>query len=238
MKQGLIYKITSNTSKKSYIGQTVDFKSRIKRHENETSKTETHFGRAIRKYGWDDFCVGIIEYNIPCELLDERERYWIKHYNTFLNGYNSTSGAKGGNTYCKKTNEEMVEIKSKISKSNSGKNNGNKGQYIGSRNPMYGKHLSEETKAKISSKIKGRKDSDETRAKKSLASKGVKKNYFHPLKWLYLVQGNKVTKLSAKEIKDVLKLDNYINLKRVVEDKIVINGFRVIEGVETTENIA
>jgi len=35
----------------------------------------------------------------PKELLDEREIYWIKYYNTFENGYNLTVGGNSGFHY-------------------------------------------------------------------------------------------------------------------------------------------
>ena len=44
--------------------------------------------RAIRKYGTHNFLMREIE---ECreELLDEREEYWIKEYDTFNTGYNN-----------------------------------------------------------------------------------------------------------------------------------------------------
>lgn len=238
MKFGLIYKITSKTSKKSYIGQTINYHTRIKKHKMETSNTNTHFGRAIRKYGWKDFIVEVVEDNLPLEILDEREKYWINYFDTVNNGYNSTYGAKGGNTYCKKSKQEMDEIKAKISIANSGDRNGNKGQYVGSKNSMYGKHHTKETKQKLSVAMKGRKDSYETRLKKSLSLKGKPKNYYHPNRMLYVIQDNEVIKMKARDVKELLGLDDYKHLKMVVHNKIVVNGYLVVEGVETTENIA
>ena len=58
--------------------------------------------------------------------LNQKEIYWIDKYNSYNReyGYNLTKGGDGGNTYLCKTPEELQEIKDKISKSNSGKNNG------------------------------------------------------------------------------------------------------------------
>ena len=116
---GIIYKFTSKTTKKSYIGQTIssNLKRRIYRHR--TDKIDSHFYRARDKYGFDDFEFSIIETNISLKdgkkLLDEREIYWIRYYDSYNNGYNSTPGGHGGNTYSKKTNEELLEIKKKLS---------------------------------------------------------------------------------------------------------------------------
>lgn len=51
-------------------------------------------------------------------------------------------------------------------------------QNSGSGNPMFGKHLSDETKVKISAKTKGSKRSLETRAKISKANTGTKNPMF------------------------------------------------------------
>lgn len=143
MNYGIIYKYTSKTTQMSYIGKTTknSFKRRMRDHKVDIDD-KTHFGRAKLKYGFDDFVLSIVEENIPLEKTSDRERYWIKYYDTFNNGYNSTLGGEGGNTYSKKTKEELDIIKSKISKALSGKNNGmakNPHLVRGKNNPMYGK---------------------------------------------------------------------------------------------------
>ena len=239
MKTGLIYKLTSKTSRKCYIGQckTSNLSERMESHKYETSKTDIHFGRALRKYGWEDFNLTILEENINYDDIDEREIYWIKYYDSFNNGYNSTIGGKGGNTYAKKTEEEMKIIGQKISKAISGSKNGNKGQYVGKLNSMYGKHHTEETKRTISKKLKGRKLTEEDKLKKSLAQKGVPKKYTNPNKRLYLIDNKgSYEKLIAREIKELLNLENFIELKNIIDNNIEVNGYKVVESVETIES--
>lgn len=116
------------------------FKNRQTWHRNDNSNT--HFAKAKRKYGYDDFELIILEDNIPKDKMSEREIYWIEYYDSFNNGYNSTTGGEGGNTYSKKSEEELNKIKAKISKSNSGSNNGmakHPELVRGENNPMYGK---------------------------------------------------------------------------------------------------
>ena len=50
-------------------------------------------GRAMRKYGQDNFSFAILE---ECEEKDlpEREQYWIKKLDTYKNGYNETPGGE------------------------------------------------------------------------------------------------------------------------------------------------
>lgn len=77
--------------------------------------------RAIRKYNITRNNFEIIENDIPNkELADEREIYWIKKYNSFKNGYNSTAGGDVGNNGILKgenspkaifTNLEVLEIR-------------------------------------------------------------------------------------------------------------------------------
>lgn len=93
---GLIYKFTS-PSNKSYIGKTVQsFSKRMRGHKKKNSNC-TALKNAINKYGWDQMKREIVEENIPEDQLNDREKYWIKTYNTMTpHGYNLTDGGDGG----------------------------------------------------------------------------------------------------------------------------------------------
>lgn len=137
---GLIYRYTCKLNGKSYIGKSMTYRFEYRHFCHWHYKDrKTKFGRAKLKYGKENFVLDILEKNIPKAHLSEREKFWIKKYNTLAAGYNSTAGGEGGNTYAAKSEKELARIKEKISKANSGANNGNKGQYIGDKNPMYGK---------------------------------------------------------------------------------------------------
>ena len=79
-----------------YVGQSINIEERFKQHkyvmncENELAYN-THFYRALRKYGIENFQFEVIE---ECQQkdLDEREIYWISYFDTFNNRYNSTIG--------------------------------------------------------------------------------------------------------------------------------------------------
>lgn len=94
-----IYKATSKTTSKVYIGlSTQTLQQRINQHNSHAYNYQSnyHFHCAIRKYGADDFEYEIIEDNIDnIEILKEREQYWIKYYDSYYNGYNSTLGGEG-----------------------------------------------------------------------------------------------------------------------------------------------
>ena len=94
-----IYKATSATTGKVYIGQTTQtLQERINQHNSHAygHQYNYHFHNAIRKYGAEDFTYEIIEDGIKsAEMLNERERYWISYYNSYYDGYNSTMGGDG-----------------------------------------------------------------------------------------------------------------------------------------------
>ena len=95
---GYIYKVTNTANGKIYIGQTSrTIRQRWKEHVRDALKRDESFlhifHRAIKKYGADSFLVEQIE-ECDSAYLDERERYWIKYYNSHDNGYNSDFGGR------------------------------------------------------------------------------------------------------------------------------------------------
>ena len=63
--------------------------------------------RGVRKYGEEAYELIVLEDNVPKELLNEREKYWIKFYDTYFNGYNQ---AIGGNNPTKPIfNEDKID---------------------------------------------------------------------------------------------------------------------------------
>lgn len=128
-KFGCVYKITNLINGKIYIGQVYNksIYDRFNRHCKEASKTSrSYLGRAIYKYGKDNFKIEVIEIGYSTLELNEKEKYWINHYNSTNSsiGYNLTSGGDGGNTYLCKSEKELNAIRAKIAKVNAGKNNG------------------------------------------------------------------------------------------------------------------
>ena len=125
-----IYKITNKLNGKVYIGQSIrPVEYRFHRHINDAmhNKLDTHFARAIRKYGPDKWQLEIIDCAETQEELNQKEQYWIRYYNSVEEGYNETDAISkcGGNTYQSKTEEEMEVIKEKIRQTK-----------IGFKNPM------------------------------------------------------------------------------------------------------
>ena len=136
-----IYMWTS-PSGKSYIGQSVDLQKRkgtFLRFGDRYGGEKINCAR--KKYNhkslWN---YTILEY---CDIdkLNECERYYIELYDTINNGYNCESGG----------NENKIvsdEVKRKLSEAM-------KGKRCGENHPMWGRHLTEEQKRKMSKAKKG-----------------------------------------------------------------------------------
>ena len=87
-----IYKITNLINGKCYIGQSTNSKRRFSEHKakgygNENNKVLYY---AFDKYGIENFSFEVIEEQV--ENYNEREKYWIRYYDSFENGYNQTEG--------------------------------------------------------------------------------------------------------------------------------------------------
>ena len=88
-----IYKITNIVNNKVYIGQSIrPIEQRFKRHINDAvnNNLDTHFARAIRKYGQAKFVIEQIDIASSQDELNKKEQYWIKYYDSINKGYNES----------------------------------------------------------------------------------------------------------------------------------------------------
>lgn len=97
-----IYKITNQLNGKCYIGQSIDIKMRWIQHlycgKNGIQKGKLY--PAMLHDGIDNFQFEVLEEcNLSQEELNNKERYWINYYNSFNNGYNSTPGGQGEDSW-------------------------------------------------------------------------------------------------------------------------------------------
>lgn len=123
---GLVYKLTSKTSGKGYVGQTRNYgirkngnlvkigvQGRWKQHiwsaHNYRKNDCVALNRAIRRYGEDDFTVETL-CTCPIEELNTNEEYYIAEHDTYLKGYNCT---KGGDSV-KMSPEHQAEVNARI----------------------------------------------------------------------------------------------------------------------------
>ena len=97
-----IYKITNNFDNKIYIGKTTrNVELRFEEHFKKTSGGNSYIDNDMADKGIENFSYEILE-ECPIENINERERYWIAHYHSYIKdplcqgGYNLTPGGDGG----------------------------------------------------------------------------------------------------------------------------------------------
>lgn len=109
-----IYLITNLVNNYLYVGQTCKtLTERFKNHVNESGDDTTcYLHNSINKYGPENFKIELIEDNIPEELIDEREIFYIDKYDSYYkngHGYNMTLGGQGvhGYSHTDETKEKL-----------------------------------------------------------------------------------------------------------------------------------
>lgn len=196
---GIIYGWYNTLTDMWYIGQTIEEEKRFKFHIYDAinKKSNTHFHRALRKYGLDNWVYCVLEDNVLRENLNMKEQEWIEYYDSFHSGYNETVG--GGQTIF------STEAKEKMANSHKGKTPWNKG-----------KHHTKETRVKISNICKeyfkdktpwnkGIPHTKETRFKISESCKGKPCGHPRPVN-KYDLNGNYIQ--TYKSVKEAIK-QNY-----------------------------
>lgn len=93
---GFIYKITNLKTNEIYIGQTsYSIKRRWEEHISKARHSNKKYKlyKSMRRYGLNNFIIETIE-EVSNDLLNSREQYWIKFYNSCNNGLNMTIGGE------------------------------------------------------------------------------------------------------------------------------------------------
>lgn len=123
---GYIYKITNDFDDKVYIGQTIRtveirFNEHIS-HSTAEDRKALHLYAAMNKYGKEHFKAEQIDTAINQEDLNNKEKYWIKYYNSIETGYNILEGGNDANPmYSKEAKQKhddkmrSKEVRNKIS---------------------------------------------------------------------------------------------------------------------------
>lgn len=175
-----IYIISNTINDKIYVGQTWQpAKNRFKEHCKKYNKGCRKLHNAIQSHGQDCFNIETICSTTTQNDADFLENYFIILYDSINSGYNIRGGGSRGKLH--------EETKRRISEAVSGENH-----------PLFGKKISEETRAKmsaagkiasahkvgvpltddikqkISNTLTGKKLNEETKRKISKALKGRK----------------------------------------------------------------
>jgi group I intron endonuclease len=135
-----IYIWKNNINNKCYVGQSINIEYRSKRHL--LKNCNSYIGNALKKYGKDNFTLTFIE--CPIEFLDMWEIFYIDFYDSFLNGYNETTGGNQNKHGWKHSEESKI----KMSK--------NREYLSGKDHPSYGRKLTDEQKKKVGESSTGR----------------------------------------------------------------------------------
>jgi group I intron endonuclease len=203
----IIYKTTNTINGKIYIGQ-------------DTKNNSKYLGsgillkKAIKKYGKEIFIKEILEKCIDKNMLDEREKYWIQHYDSRNPniGYNIAYGGEGviGLKHSPETKEKIRNtLKNKPISQNS------LDALIRSRGHRKGKAISDEQKSAISKANKGKTAwnknktlSTETKLKMRKSKLGKMLSEEHKLKISKKSKGRKHNEDTKQKISETLKKKN------------------------------
>lgn len=195
--EGRIYRIDNLDNGNFYIGQTrMTLSKRFTDHKSEARRGQVMVTlyNAMRKYGVDMFTIEDVEVLQAAtkeelvRLLNDREIYYIS---TLKPPYNEAPGGLG-HTGVLWTEERRENFKRLMS----GENNHN-----------YGKHLSDDTKEKLSASLKGRIISEESRKKTSETMKGVPKSEETRRKMAEAQKGHKMAK--GKDSKKAIAIHQF-----------------------------
>lgn len=113
-----IYLVINTANNTPYIGQSTNIYERFNKHHIYDYKNEnnccydTKFYKALRKYGIENFQVSVLEL---CEKdeLDKKEIAYIKQYDSYHHGYNSTEGGQNwsSNIHSLETEEKRKQTR-------------------------------------------------------------------------------------------------------------------------------
>lgn len=140
LKPHMIYLLASPSSK-LYIGRTCNYSSRMNRHENMSDDCRK-LNKAIKKHGWDNFDIIILEDNLTYTKATARETFFIRLFDSVASGYNILHGGVGlgsgkdGVNFGRKHTEEHRTRNADAKK--------------GDKNPNFGVPRTSETRIKIS----------------------------------------------------------------------------------------
>lgn len=164
---GYIYKVTSKLNGKIYIG-----KHNKTYFDTDYYGSGTYIRRSVNKHGKENFDLEMIDTYETQDECHDKERYYIKLYNSNDNsiGYNISSGGEWGDISKGLSPEDRAKWIERMSKSRKGLRQSKEERlkrskmYSGEGNPQYGKKgtnlgkkFDKEWCNNISKSLKGRK---------------------------------------------------------------------------------
>jgi group I intron endonuclease len=209
-----IYKVTNLKNGKVYIGFDSKWPNRKTVHKSAHKNGETKFYRALKKYGWESFdWQPIYQSNDKTYTLNIMENFFIREYDSFNNGYNSTLGGDGGLGI-----KHTQETKNKISEGNR------------IPKPQTPEHVKKRTESRLKNIQLGitspPKISEETKLKISKSTKGIPKPMSEQHKKNLKCHSNNTTKIKCPHCDKIGQLTNmkrwhFNNCKSIPEARVV-----------------
>jgi group I intron endonuclease len=135
-----IYTIYSKSQNKYYVGKSKDIEKRFLKHKSDLRLNRHHskyLQNVYNKYGLEDLSFEIIQ-ECSYEESSSLEKYYIKKYNSFEEGFNNTEGGEWGAPGRKFSAETLAKLSNNIK---------------GDKNPCYGKWGDLNPNSKISKQI-------------------------------------------------------------------------------------
>lgn len=202
-----IYGIKCKTNNKILVGSSKSVYRRYSQHLYNLRRNihnNKHLQNAFNLYGEDSFELLVFEKCFESELLT-REDYWI-------NKTNSLNNKKGFNFKTAERPKLSKEMHKNLSNSKKG-----------SKNPMYGKTLSQQHKDRISKSLKEKKIkrhfTDEARKNMSIAQTGKKLSKETRLKIGLAQKGKKVSKETKQKMSELQKDGKSWNIGRKMPEE-------------------
>lgn len=206
---GFIYILKNKTNNKFYVGQTTQtVRVRLYKHKNRCR--DTKIGRAIKKYGFNNFELFFAQFNN--EDLDFFEKRSISILNSIEEGYNIESGGNKNRNLSEETkskirNKLLGHSVSEIVRNRIGNNNRGR-----TYEDLYGVEKASKMREKQSKFRRGKKH--EWGSKISFAKKDKPKTEEHKksisnsiIKWWNSAE-NKRRKLNVGKVKEIRNLYN------------------------------
>ena len=224
---GVVYLIVNMVNGKRYVGQTIQ---PLAKRFNAHTYADSLLGKAIRKYGKENFHCGVIKTCTSKAELNATEKHFIAALNCKAPyGYNLTDGGDCDYIVSDEARAIMSAKHKGVPKS-PGHRAKIKEALSGEKHYFFGKHHTKKTRAKISASQSGEKHyffgkhhKDESRSKMSIAKRGYspyknliaeldahKFSYHHLAALLNLSQASVSMKISGKRnftARDKIKLE-------------------------------
>ena len=134
-----VYAIRNTSNGKCYVGSTGKLTIRWGQHKYDLTRGRhfnPHLQNAWNKYGEESFVYEVLEHCSKEDLL-LREEQWITYLQSYkdANGYNLCKTPRASRLGCKASEKTIAKMKVALS---------------GEKHPMWGKHLKDITRKKIS----------------------------------------------------------------------------------------